>query len=175
MTLLDIGQIAELREDFEDSLALSDRALRLFRAAGDQGGQAQALNNLSVYSLELDRYEEAVDYCKHALEMAREQSSHSLEFATLDTLGQIQHRAGDTASAVATYNLAIEKGEAKGYRFNLPDVLDHLGDCLADAGQITAAQDTWARALSILEDFQRPDMFEAISAKLHRDQQRELS
>ena len=90
------------------ALAHGREALQLYRAAGYQGGQANALNAIGWYHAHLGNHREALASCQQALAMHQEVGNESGEAATWDSLGYAHHLLGQHTEASACYQHAID-------------------------------------------------------------------
>jgi tetratricopeptide (TPR) repeat protein len=77
--------------------------------------------------------------------------------AAWDGLGYAQRRLGQSHTAIACYQHAIELCRELGDRYTEATTLAHLGEAHQAAGQPEAAGSTWQHALDILDELDHPD------------------
>ena len=157
--------IAAREDRHGDALEHSLQAQDLFRAAGNQAGQARVLTDIAYGHAALGRYEQALGYCEQALARARELGERSWEDVIWDTFGFIHRRLGDYQQSVTCYRQALEICRESGDRFNEAACLDVLGDTYQDAGSDDDARQAWSQALRIFDEVGHPDADE-LRAKL---------
>ena len=151
--------------DHSQSLRHARHALRLYRAAGDLGGQAAALNGIGWGLALLGHHERALRYCGKALDLHRESGNRFGEAATLDSLGCCCHQAGRPAHAVGLYQQAVRAYADVGDRYYRAQTLIRLGDAQQAGGHPESTRAAWQQALSILDDMHHPDA-DPVRAKL---------
>ena len=137
--------------------ALEDPNMALVRASALTGA---AWNNVQLGELSTAR-----EHCLQAIELCRAIGYSPGEAGTWDTLGFVWQRLGDHAEATACFLRAVALEREMGSRFNLAMALAHLGDTHVSTGDLRAARQVWAEALTILADLHHPEAFE-VRAKL---------
>lgn len=118
------------------------------RAIEGRPDNAQLLNNYAfLLANELNRAEEAIEFAREA-NAVRPNDPY-----ITDTLGWVQHLAGESAAALATLrrSVAIQP---------LPANLYHLGKTLADTGDTTEARRYLTQSLELAESTQDSDFRE---------------
>jgi len=132
-------------EQGRDSLAVSMWQANLSAAPDD----ADSNNALAYHWAERgENLEKALELVNKALEQEPESAAY------IDTLGWIYYRMGRYEEAVRELRRAAEKMAD-------PEILDHLGDALSAAGDISGALDAWRRALEAGPRFTRRDEIES--------------
>lgn len=139
-----------------DALAHGTRALELYRAAGERTGQARARNLIGWCRAQVGD-PGALDDCEQAVALHRELGDCYGEAASWDSLGYAHHRLGQHAEAVGCYVRAAGLHHAAGERSDEAQVLIHLGDTHAAAGDLDRAAATWQAALALLAELDHPD------------------
>lgn len=120
-----------LEQDGDSDAAESDLASILKQAPND----AEALNALGyMLTLHTSRYHEAHDYIQRALEIEPDDP------AIMDSMGWIEHRLGDEATAL-DYLKKAYAGQAD------PEIAAHLVEVMLATGDITGAHELWTKAL----------------------------
>ncbi|HZZ54135.1 MAG TPA: tetratricopeptide repeat protein, partial [Trebonia sp.] len=168
-TDLIMGQAFEFQGRHAEALAVVKEALRLSETAQDdpymQLVRASALNGSAWYNAHLGELGQARAHCTQAIELCQSIGYSPGEAGTWDTLGFVWQRLGDHAEATACFLRAVALEREMGSRFNLAMALAHLGDTHVSTGDLRAARQVWAEALTILADLHHPEAFE-VRAKL---------
>jgi tetratricopeptide (TPR) repeat protein/transcriptional regulator with XRE-family HTH domain len=168
-TDLIMGQAFEFQGRHAEALAVVKEALRLSETAQDdpymQLVRASALNGSAWYNAHLGELGQARAHCTQAIELCQLIGYSPGEAGTWDTLGFVWQRLGDHAEATACFLRAVALEREMGSRFNLAMALAHLGDTHVSTGDLRAARQVWAEALTILADLHHPEAFE-VRAKL---------
>lgn len=150
---LNLAYIYEREGNYTEGTAMAQRALdRLLVEGADESWQAAALNALGWFALCQDRCEQTVEYCQRALAIYRRLGDDRFGEATSsDTLGYAHHHLGAYAEAVEAYHHAIALFREDGYGREEAETLTHLGETYHAIGDLTAAEQAWRQALSILD------------------------
>ena len=148
-----------------DGLRHTERALDLYRAAGDESGQAKALNNLGWQLALVGEAERAVGHCQESLVLHRRVGDRHGEATTLDSLGYAYHQLGQPHRAMACYREAVGTYRELGDRSNTAYSLARLGDSHEAAGDLDGAHAVWQEALGLFDEVGHRDA-EDLRAKL---------
>jgi tetratricopeptide (TPR) repeat protein len=135
----------------------TSHALELYEAAGNRLGQALSLNNIGWNHVQLGEHQQALSCCRLALKLCAGTGSHSLSGATWDTMGLAHHNLGQDAEAIKCYEQAIGEYRHAGQRPGEAESLTRLGQAHYGRGDVSAAADSWRRALEIFSDLRHPD------------------
>jgi len=146
------------------ALDASVQALEHYRAAGDQSGQARALNAIGWHHAQLDDYPRALTHCGQALEMNRRLGDPYGQAEALDSLGFAHRQLGHLHQAIDSYRLAVDLFHTAGDRFLEADTLTHMAAVHLLAGDRAAARKTWQDALAILDELDHRDADEVRKA-----------
>lgn len=166
-SLLAMAEVFAKRGESRRVLDSAERALSLFHAVDDAGGQAFALNVLGLGHLESGHNQEALTCCERALEMHRARGNSYGQAESWQYLGQARMRLGQHDTAVSCFKNALGFVGEIGDRYNQAWVLEHLGDAYQASGDPDQADRTWRRCLVILEDLHHEDA-KRIQAKLQQ-------
>ncbi|WP_344088090.1 AfsR/SARP family transcriptional regulator [Luedemannella helvata] len=137
--------------DLAGALRHSQKALDLFRACGDEPGEARALNAVGWYETLLGRPADAVVHCRTALDLLRRLGDRRTEAFTTDSLAHAYLAQGEVRRAVDCLEDAVATMVALGDLFHEAELADHLGDAYARLGDTDAADRAWRRALGRLD------------------------
>jgi tetratricopeptide (TPR) repeat protein len=138
----------------------------LYRASGNQYGQANALNGLGWSFAQLGDYERAGAYCEEALRMHQATGNRRGESTTWDSAGFAHHKLCRYPEAIACYERAVHIMRELGDPYTEAIVQVHIGDTRLAAGQGDLATDAWQTALDILDRLDHPDAGD-VRKKLH--------
>ena len=148
------GVLAESQADIEPATACHERALAIWRAAGDRVGCAQALTNLGIIALH-DRADPAAarDRFGEALRLYREVGDEAGVVPVLGNLGDAELAAGDFDAAAALFAQSLAAARRIGDQrsvavglVNLGALAFFRGDPAAAAAHYEESLDHW-RAL----------------------------
>jgi CHAT domain-containing protein len=137
-----LGQIAIAQHFFLESLSFSE-------GRHDQWMKASASLNLGWAALQLDHFDEAVDWSQSAYTVSVELGADGLTQAASGNLGWAYYQLGDSEKALG-YFLEAEKSAAR--LGNLRDELKWINDAGAiyhDTGDPTHATQSYRRALDL--------------------------
>ena len=160
------GRHAEAQAVISEALRLSESApgdlnMRLVRAS--------ALNGSAWNSVQLGDLSEARACCVQAIELCQAIGYSPGEAGTWDTLGVVLQRLGSHDEAVACFLRAVTLDREMGNRYDLAQILAHLGETYASTGDVRGAMEAWDESLLILQALHHP------SASLVRSQLAELA
>ncbi|TWD74933.1 putative ATPase [Kribbella amoyensis] len=128
------------------------RSLELFRAIGDEAGQARCCSSLSYVCQRLSRIDEALAWAEQALELSRRINDETVEGISYLALGGLHVRRGEQAEAEQYFALSISMAEKAGNARSLAKRYENIGRAYLDSGLLDAA----AAALSTgIETFER--------------------
>jgi DNA-binding SARP family transcriptional activator len=143
---------------YPEAIERARQAFDLSCAAGDDRAQAYALNNLGWYRAQLGDLVGALGCCEKAL-ATHSEKDHGGRASALDSLGYIYHRLGHHKQAAASYREALDLRRMLGERYNEATTLNQLGDAELACDNPDAARDSWALALTILDQLAHPDAY----------------
>jgi DNA-binding SARP family transcriptional activator len=135
-----------------DSVRHAERALALFRDAGDEQDQARALRTIAGGNAALGRGEEALRLLRETLTLSAASDDHTGAGHSWDLLGRTYRLMGRTREAIAHWERAAGAYRLAGTPAALADVLLTLGDAHQEAGDHVAAREHWREALDALAD-----------------------
>lgn len=81
--------------------------MTLYRAARDPAGEADALNTIGWYQIQLGEHESALAPCRQALAVQQAIGDRPGQADTWDSLGYAYHHLGDHEQALAAYREAL--------------------------------------------------------------------
>jgi tetratricopeptide (TPR) repeat protein len=99
----------------------------------------------------LGNFSQTLVYCQQALALQQELGARPGQAATWDSLGYAYHHLERYADAIACYRRGLDLYRQIDDRYNVADVLTHLGDTLDASGDAAAARTAWQEALSTLD------------------------
>jgi tetratricopeptide (TPR) repeat protein len=158
------GRQGDHRRAYDHACAAVDE----FQAAGDQAGEAWALNQVGWQNTCSAKHEQALVSAHRALRLHRNLGDRAKEAACWDTIGYAHHHLGHHSEAITHYLNALTVYRDLGDRYGTAEVLKHLGDTHHSTGDMSAARDAWQQALAILNDLDHPDAA-AVRTKLESD------
>jgi DNA-binding SARP family transcriptional activator/tetratricopeptide (TPR) repeat protein len=140
-----------------EALDHTERAFKLYQDTGRRAREAKALSTVGWYHALLGNPARAIEHCRQALPLLEELDDIGGQASTWDSLGYAHHHLGEHRRAAACFTRAVELYRADGTPLYEAEVLTHLGDTHAAAGDRDAARETWRQALTILDGLGHPD------------------
>ncbi|WP_433011063.1 tetratricopeptide repeat protein [Kribbella sp. CA-294648] len=135
-----------------DAMTVHSHALRAAESAGDETGQAHALNSLAITEMTLGIYEPAVEHLKRACVLFERVGEHAGRARALTNLGSVEERLGRYESAADHLNQALQL-----YRGDISDLIGEagvrisLGDIAQRLGHLDAAAEHLAQGLALYQ------------------------
>ncbi|MFK7992411.1 MAG: tetratricopeptide repeat protein [Sandaracinaceae bacterium] len=142
-----LGRIHRQRGEDGQALAVLERGLQLFRAAGDLRGVASSLDDLAQVARLRGDIDTAFAAASEALEIRRSHADVRGESVSLMTLGTIEYARGDIERAERLFESAREIRETIGDRAGVMQVYNALGAVAFDRGDPERAEGCWRAAL----------------------------
>ncbi len=156
-----LGQTLEYQGRYREALAVVSAALSLSSGCALEDPnmalvRASALNGSAWNNAQLGELSTARANCLQAIELCQAIGYSPGEAGTWDTLGVVDQRLGDHASAVTCFLNAITLDREMGNRYDLAMVLLHLGDTYALTGDGVGARAAWEESMLTLEVLHHP-------------------
>ena len=158
-----------LQDLYPISLSHSEQALALYRASGNQAGQASALTNVGMARIKLGDSQQGRTDCQQALAIHEELGNLNGQGNAWHALGSAEYQLGDLAQAAGCYRRALGFFRDLGRRESEGITLIDLGDTSDAAGDLEGAREAWRQALDILDDLHHQDAVR-VRAKLQLGQ-----
>jgi predicted ATPase/DNA-binding SARP family transcriptional activator len=133
---------------------LSERTLVLYRELDDPAGEGETLGMLGTISGLAGRTTEARDCFELALAIAEEHGLDDLRYKVLHDLGEFEHELGNDARAAQLLTESIEHSRLAGDDLHAALALDGLGVLLLDEGDLDAADERYAEALTLFRELE---------------------
>lgn len=143
-----LARIHRQRGEDAQAESLLERALALFRTAGDLRGVASTLDDLAQVARLRGDLERALRAATEALEIRRSHADVRGESVSLMTLGSIEHARGQIEAAERMFESAREIRESIGDRPGVMHVYNALGVVAFDRGDAERAEACWRAALA---------------------------
>jgi len=142
-----LARIHRRRGESDEAINLLERALDLFRTAGDLRGVASSLDDLAQVMRLRGDLDGAVAAAQEALEIRRSHADVRGEAVSLMTLGGIEYARGHIEAAQNLFESAREIRESIGDRGGVIQVYNALGVVAFDRGDNDRAEACWRAAL----------------------------
>jgi DNA-binding SARP family transcriptional activator len=153
---LSLAHVLGVQGRHEQALEHSAAAHELFVAAGDEAGQALALNAIGLRHLQLGAYQAGLQDCEQALAMCQRTGHQHGEAEAWDSLGVAMHRLGQHERALECFACALDLNRRLVDPYAEADMLMHLGDLRAAMGDAGGARAAWQQALEIRARLRNP-------------------
>ena len=142
-----LARIHRQRGEDEQSKQLLERALELFRSAGDLRGVASTLDDLAQVMRLRGDLEGAAAAATEALDIRRSHADVRGESVSLMTLGGIEYARGEIDAAEELFEQARDIRESIGDRAGVMQVYNALGVVAFDKGDDERAEACWRASL----------------------------
>ncbi|MBI3949281.1 MAG: CHAT domain-containing protein [Acidobacteria bacterium] len=136
-------------ESLRRTIEKYEEAVPLWRAVGDQRGEAHTLSNIGLVYNWLGEPQTALDYLSQALQLRRTMKDHHGEAATLNNIGMAYWLMGELQKALDYYSQALPLGRVAGNRFGEATTLYNIGSSYASLGECHKALDFFDQALRV--------------------------
>jgi len=129
------------------------KALVLYRTAGDRNGQALMLRNLGVAALETNQVEDAIRYLSESLSFYRQLHDLNAAGDLLELLGRAYRRIPDYAKAVEVYEQLLQLARETANRENELIALGSLGIIYEDLKRFDKAVSFQKQVVSLARNW----------------------
>jgi predicted ATPase/DNA-binding CsgD family transcriptional regulator len=150
------GDLADWQADTARSIALHQRALASWRAAGDRGGIARSLRCLGSSAIDRFAFDEAITLLAEARRLSLDTGDAWTAAATTNLLGVALREQGAIEDASRWHEEALRRWQQIGDRSHMPTALIGLGWCELDLARDQQAWEAFEAAIAITGDA-KPD------------------
>lgn len=133
-----------------------DTAAPLLASAGDRPGQRRVVNMQGAAAFALGTLDAAAERFGTALEMARVDGDALLTARAINNLGAIDALRGDTAQAIAAYQLALPAYHRLGHTLGLAESWHNLAISYRSRAELDAADEAERRAIEFATESANP-------------------
>jgi tetratricopeptide (TPR) repeat protein len=161
-----LGFLDSLDGRFDDAIAHTREAARLYRDEAPARCIARAHGNLGWYHAQLGQPRQALRHCRQALARQRLVGDRHGEADTLDTVAFVLHRLCHYELAALFYQRAVDLLTTMGMRASAGEILDRLGDTLTAAGRQSDAIQAWKESVDLYAEVGRDQDAALVSRKL---------
>jgi predicted ATPase/DNA-binding SARP family transcriptional activator len=148
----DAAFLKALLGEFVEAHELCERSVALYRKLDDPAGEGEALGMLGTISGLAGRTTEARECFDLALAAAEEHGLDDLRYKVLHDLGEFERELGNDARAAQLLTESIERSRLAGDDLQAALALGGLGDLLLDQGDLDAAEERDAEALTLFRE-----------------------
>lgn len=152
--LATLGVVYAYLEEFEQAIPYFEAGLVQARQFGDRALEADANNNIGYTLFMQGKYEQAIQYCQQAVDLAGD--FPVVAAYTLDSLGQALLASGDLDGAQGCYAQGLVYSEAVENAGYIIYNLVGLGSVASQRGDFAQAEAYFLRALAIANDQPSP-------------------
>lgn len=131
-------------------------AAPLLSSAGDRPGQRRVVNMQGAAAFALGTLDAAAEHFGTALEMARTDGDALLTARAINNLGAIDALRGDSARAIAAYQLAIPAYQRMGHTLGLAESWHNLAISYRSRDELDAADEAERRAIEFATEAGNP-------------------
>ncbi len=142
-----IARVHRERGEDEKAMKVLERALALFRSAGDLRGVASCQDDLAQILMIRGQLEAAIIAAREALEIRRAHGDRRGEALSLTTIGRLELRRGNVAAADALIRAGLEMRLATGDHEGVLQSYGALGRLCFERGDRAEAARAWQTGL----------------------------
>jgi CHAT domain-containing protein len=170
----------DLEEDrLADAESLFEKSLAAARSGGNRFFESSSLLNLSVISLQQNRYEDALEQATAAAGVARILGAQVILEKAQGNAGWSLYETGDYQRALVSFNDAAASAHELGSTIDEANWLTTAGMSEARMGNYSAAQERYRRSLALARSLRNATQIvyadEALAALLLRSPQPEVA
>lgn len=147
-----IGRLYRARSDAAAARAFLERAMSLFKAAGDEKGVAACLGDLGELARRQGSYDRAFRLVSQALELQRKMNNKPSIAVCLHSLGHIEAARASYAQGERYLEEALEIRRQAGDKGGTAQTLSALAIVLFNRGDLEKAIARWEAALALTEE-----------------------
>jgi CHAT domain-containing protein/tetratricopeptide (TPR) repeat protein len=136
-------------ESRQKAIETYERALALWRAAGNHRGGAETLMALGMVCYDLSENQKALEYFNEALPLFRTVSDRDGEAETLDNIGETYVTLGERQKALDYFNQALPLRRVIGDRDGEAEDLQNIGWAYSSIGENQKALDYFNQSLPL--------------------------
>jgi CHAT domain-containing protein/tetratricopeptide (TPR) repeat protein len=136
-------------ESLKNAIEKREKALRLFKAAGDRQGEGSTLHRLGLTYFLLGENQKALGYYNQALSLRRDVGDRGGEGATLNGFGMVYNALGEKQKALDYFNQALPLIRSVGDRSGEGATLNGLGVVYSAMGENQKALDCFNQRLQL--------------------------
>lgn len=151
-----LSTLCSHQDDEQPALHYSERALALYREAGDRQGIARGLVNLGTIHRFMKQRDQAQVRLEESLQISRELNDRYLIAAALLELGEIAFFRRDYGRAESHYQETMALGQAMEAQLLIALPLALLGAIEAEKGHYERGLERLERALAMLQELNYP-------------------
>lgn len=142
--------------EYEEALDVLTRARDLYNRAGDQQGEAEALNDAGVVCVQTEDWDHAREYLLAALAIRQAQGNQAGQAITQGNLGMMYDRLGEPLEAIQAYEQSVALFRQVGDKGNEKAVARRLNKLQVQQGRVDQALAAYGSELEEGEDLNVP-------------------
>jgi predicted ATPase/DNA-binding SARP family transcriptional activator len=143
------GVLAWMQADYQQSSALFETSLDLFKQLDDKSGVASVTKNLGTIALHQGVYEQATALLQKSLGLRRELEDNWGIVICLNNLGATAGRQGKNNEAQHYYEEALALSREQGYKSLEATLLTNLGDVANTQDDVARAEALYRQSLAL--------------------------
>ncbi|MEG5174013.1 CHAT domain-containing tetratricopeptide repeat protein [Microcoleus sp. B3-D7] len=126
-----------------------EEALKLYRQAGDNRGQAVSLLGLAKIYDDLGEKQKALEYWSQSLPLSRTLGDRRWEATTLTSIGRVYSELGEKQKALEYYNQSLSLSRTLGDRSGEATTLTSIGSVYSELGEKQKALEYYSQSLPL--------------------------
>jgi tetratricopeptide (TPR) repeat protein len=162
----ELGWIRESLGEAEVSMKIFSELLGFYTQSNNDPGRGKVLNALGNVQLQLGRYDEALDYYRQSLEIARRVEDRRSIAVAMSNIANVLREQGEYDEAIPMVREALELRTQIGDRRGIAEEWTTLGEIYEDAGRFPEAQKAYQESLNIVRDLDDPAFLARMSSNV---------
>lgn len=146
-----IARVYHHRKELEKGLSCCEKALEELGRKRASLALVKAYYCSSNFLNWLGRYDQAINYCSHALEILKKKPDDNLKALVLSELGTAYSAHGDYEKAIESLSISAELAQKTGDAYSVGTVFFQLGRAYYFSHRMDQAIECWNRALQVIE------------------------
>ena len=135
--------------EFERGMEFYNQSLALYRALGDEWGEAHMLHRLAIDASRIGDDERAMQLSEDTLAVSRRLGDRKGEALALSNLGLVASKGGDGDRAIDLFRQSAQLANEVGFDWWEGGALLNLAEVAISAGRLDEAEEALAAALTI--------------------------
>lgn len=140
------------KESLQRALEKYEEALRLWKQAGERGGELYALRKVGEILRSLSELKRSLDFYQQALKLSRAIGDRKMEAAVLNESGYVLLSLGRNQQSLESFQKALKLSRSINDRKEEARSLNNIGEAFSAYGQLPKSLDYYRQAQTIYDE-----------------------
>ncbi|UPM43088.1 tetratricopeptide repeat protein [Halocatena salina] len=146
------GTVAFRRSEYDRAESFYNRSRRAYRAAGDEQGEADVVNNLGIVAWSRGELAAAKERLQWSLDRYQKLGDHVAAADARFNRAMVLNVEGDTETATEQYQVCLDRYRSAGNSRSEANALNNLGVLKRECGELDTAERHLTRAFDTYRD-----------------------